>query len=345
MFAVFSSEQYVLEPAEKNQMENKNILITGSSGYVGSHTVKFLSKKGWNVFGLDRVPSLPKLAPYLSDFVKCCISDEEKISAFIRKHHITSAIHCAALCLVAESVEKPALYFQNNVVFGKKLISALKSAGVENIVFSSTAATYGEPTRMPIPESHPQTPINPYGQSKLDFEKHLLSLSNPAFRVGIVRYFNVSGADFDGELGEHHDPETHLIPNAILALLKHKTFQVFGLDFNTRDGTCERDFIHALDLALAHELLIERLRKGHTGEVYNLGVGQGYTILEVLREIEKQTQQKIKVNHAVRRPGDPSKLVADPTLASTQLKWKPLFSDLQTIISSALKWHKSNNIK
>ncbi len=321
----------------------EKVLVTGSSGFVGSHTVKYLSKKNVSVYGLDQCDPPKALKKYLKSFLKADISDS-RVKEFVKENNLRDVIHCAALCLVAESVLKPELYMQNNVMKSKVLFENLVEAGVTHLVFSSTAATYGEPSLIPITEEHPQKPINPYGISKLQCELNLMKLFTAhRLKYGIVRYFNVAGSDPEGEIGESHDPETHLIPNAILALFRGQDLQIFGQDYPTRDGTCERDYIHVNDLANAHEGLLAYLKEGANSDVFNLGLGQGYTNLEVVRMIEHVANQKVPFVFGTRRPGDPARLVASFAKAKAKFNWQPIRSDLKTLIQDAYVWFKKNH--
>lgn len=321
---------------------DKMTLVTGSSGYVGSHTVKFLSGAGRSVVGLDLEPSPTSLKPYLKNFLQSDMADRPAVEAFCRKMGVTDVIHCAAKCLVGESVQFPELYQDYNVRRATAFVDAVQAAGVRRLVFSSTAAVYGEPTVVPIPENHAKKPINPYGESKLEFEGELLRRHESGkMTVGIVRYFNAAGADPEGTIGENHEIETHLIPNAILtALGKRESFDLYGGDYPTRDGTCERDYIHVWDLANAHLKLLDLLDATHGGGIFNLGTGKGYTVKEVLDEIDRQAGTKLKREMRARRPGDPAVLVADPSKANRELRWTPAFSDLPTIVRTALAWHR-----
>ncbi|HLG18254.1 MAG TPA: UDP-glucose 4-epimerase GalE [Bdellovibrionota bacterium] len=319
-------------------------LITGSSGYVGSHFVKFFAQAGRRVVGLDLVPPPSLLTPYLASHAVADMADERAVERLCGSNRVTAVIHCAAKCLVGESVERPDLYMDHNFARARKLAEAIERSGVGTFLFSSTAAVYGEPKSTPILDSHPRKPINPYGESKRRFEDHLIEREKTGgLHVGIFRYFNAAGADPGKELGESHDPETHLIPNAIRTALGLRTsFDLFGTDYPTRDGTCERDFIHVWDLADAHLRLVDRMKGGGAGGVYNLGTGRGFTVKEVLDEIDRQAKTKLSRRMRPRRPGDPAVLVADPSKAKKELGWTPKFSDLSTIVSSALSWHRSS---
>ncbi|MFH1262548.1 MAG: UDP-glucose 4-epimerase GalE [Pseudomonadota bacterium] len=318
---------------------SESVLITGSSGYIGSHFAKYFVKCGWRVLGLDRVLPPARVTKYLSANLHADISEEERVREFCTKENVTSVVHCAARALVGESMTDPEGYHDNNVVRGKKLADALQKCGVKAFLFSSTAAVYGEPIHTPIREDHPKKPINPYGASKFEFENDLLQRKGLA--VGIFRYFNAAGADPENELGEVHDPETHLIPNAIRAGLGLiPAFELFGTDYKTRDGTCERDFIHVWDLAVAHELLLRTLLSTGGARIFNLGTSHGFTVKEVLDEVDAQLGHPVERRLLPRREGDPMVLIADPRKAMEELPWKPQHSDLRNIIRTAIDWHK-----
>jgi UDP-glucose-4-epimerase GalE len=280
------------------------------------------------------------VSKYLRGNLHADISEQERVTEFCRAHQVVAVVHCAARCLVGESVRDPGGYHDNNVVRGGKFADAVTKAGIRAFLFSSTAAVYGEPVHTPIQEDHPKKPINPYGATKLEFENDLLRRKGLA--VGIFRYFNAAGADPDAELGEEHDPETHLIPNAIgTALGTRPTFELYGTDYPTRDGTCDRDYIHVWDLAAAHETLLRVLLSTGGARIYNLGTGRGFTVKEVLDEIDRQTGGTLSRTLSPRRDGDPSVLVADSRKAMEELSWKPTHSDLPAIIRTALRWHRS----
>ena len=323
-------------------MDSK-ILITGTHGFIGSHFAKYFNQLGFTVYGLDRNPPLPEVTPYLYRNCEADLADTGCVSAFVRKHELRYVLHCAALCLVGESVQKPDLYFDNNVRRSEIFLQdALLANGVKGIVFSSTAATFGEPSTPTIDETHPQRPINPYGESKLAYERTLLRAeSEKKILVGILRYFNAAGADPDGEMGENHDPETHLIPNACNAALGHRgALEIFGDDYPTRDGTCERDYVHVFDLADAHARLLRKIQTEGTGGAYNLGLGRGYTIREVLQTVERVTGLPVPHRTSARRPGDPAILVANPKKAMRELGWAPRHSDLENLVRTAFSWQR-----
>ena len=317
------------------------ILITGGAGYIGSVTTELLRARGEQVVVLDNLSRGYRDAVTSEiPFYEGNVGDRDLVARITREHDIDACIHFAAFAYVGESVTEPALYYENNVAQGINLLSALVKAGVRRFVFSSTCATYGEPQQIPIDETHPQLPANPYGWSKL-FVERILADYDRAYDLRFValRYFNASGASPDR--GERHEPETHLIPLVLKAAQKkldHVT--VFGDDYPTEDGTCVRDYIHVSDLGDAHALALDYLRNGGPSTAINLGNGQGYSVLEVINAARDVTQREIPIEIEGRRAGDPSHLVADSSKARSVLGWKPQHADLATIISSAWDWHE-----
>jgi UDP-glucose 4-epimerase len=316
------------------------ILITGGAGYIGSVTTELLRARGEQVIVLDNLSRgyRDAVAPEIP-FYEGNVGDRELVARIAGEHDIDACVHFAAFAYVGESVTDPALYYENNVAQGINLLSALVNAGVRKFVFSSTCATYGEPQQIPIDETHPQLPANPYGWSKL-FVERILADYDRAYDLKFValRYFNASGAS--PARGERHDPETHLIPLVLKAAQKeidHVT--VFGNDYPTQDGTCVRDYIHVSDLADAHALALDYLRKGGSSTAINLGNGQGYSVLEVIQTSRDVTSQEIPIEIEGRRAGDPSHLVADSSKAQSVLGWQPQHADLATIIRTAWEWH------
>jgi UDP-glucose 4-epimerase len=319
------------------------ILVTGGAGYIGSVTVELLREKGAAVVVLDNLSRGHRGA--VSDdvrFYKGSIDDRALIERLVDHHKIDSCIHFAAFAYVGESVAQPALYFENNVRQGIALMDSLRDAGVRKIVFSSSCATYGEPQRIPISESHPQWPANPYGWSKLFMERILDAYDRAyAFRFVSLRYFNAAGAS--ARHGEDHDPETHLIPRVLAAArgtIPH--ISVFGSDYPTPDGTAIRDYIHVVDLGKAHILSLDHLDRGGCSEFINLGTGRGYSVLEVIDTARTLTGLPIEVRSEPRRPGDPSRLVADSKKAREVLGWDPIYPDLAPIIGTAWEWLSAN---
>ncbi|HUE82059.1 MAG TPA: UDP-glucose 4-epimerase GalE [Pyrinomonadaceae bacterium] len=316
------------------------VLVTGGAGYIGSVTAELLHERGQEVVVLDNL-SRGRRAAVSPDFrfYQGNIGDRELVTRIVKEHRIESCVHFAALAYVGESVTQPALYFENNVEQGIRLLGALIAAGASRLVFSSTCATYGEPQKMPLREDHPQSPTNPYGWSKLFMERIMFDYDR-AYNLKFValRYFNAAGAT--ARLGEDHGPETHLIPLVLKAAqgeLPH--VNVFGDDYPTPDGTCVRDYIHVSDLAEAHVLALDHLRSGGGSDAINLGNGHGYSVLEVIEAARQVTNKEIKVIVEGRRAGDPSHLVADASRAHEVLGWQPRQPDLTTIIGSAWEWH------
>lgn len=319
----------------------KTILVTGGAGYIGSHACKALSKAGYTPLVLDNLSS------GRADFVKWgqLVHGELEDESFLRKvfseRTIEGVMHFASLINVGESVKKPLLYYDKNIVPAIRLLQMMREFDVRKMIFSSTCAVYGIPETIPMHENLPQSPVNPYGKTKWTIE-NLLQDMVAAGEMSVVslRYFNACGADLDGEIGEDHSPETHLIPLAIRAAFDPDyTLKVFGSDYPTKDGTCVRDYVHVSDLAQAHVLALKSLKSRAHLDVYNLGSAHGYSIYEILREIEAVSGRKVKYTLEGRREGDPAVLVADSLKIKTQLGWEPKHSDLHTIIQSAIRWH------
>jgi UDP-glucose 4-epimerase len=324
------------------------ILVTGGAGYIGSHTVKTLEEKGYQVIILDN------LVYGHQDLVKNClraklivgdIKNRTLLDRLFNQYSIDAVVHFAAYAYVGESMVKPAKYYDNNVVGTLTLLDSMLAASVKKLVFSSTCATYGIPQQIPVPENHPQNPINPYGSSKLMVEKILADYS-AAYDLKSVcfRYFNAAGAEPTGLLGEDHEPETHLIPLILLtALGQREAISVFGTDYPTPDGTCIRDYIHVLDLAKAHVLGLEYLLAGGESETFNLGNGNGFSVKETIEAAKQVTGQTISVKYCDRRPGDPPILVGSSAKARKILGWQPQYSDLKQIIAHAWQWHQKRH--
>jgi len=322
-----------------------SILVSGGAGYIGSHTVKALIGLGFNVIVLDSlVTGHRKAVSSEAIFYMGDIDDSELIERIVKEHQVEAVIHFAARSLVGESMVKPDLYFHENTAKTINFVSSLLQNGVNKIVFSSTAATYGIPEEIPIPEHSPTKPINPYGESKLMIEKALYWLEQAyGLKWNSLRYFNAAGASLDGSIGEDHNPETHLIPLILkTALGQRDAISIFGTDYNTPDGTCIRDYIHVLDLAEAHIRALEALDNGVESGVYNVGTGKGYSVREVIKMAKKVTGLDIPVIEGPRRVGDPDVLVAKVDKIEKMMGWKARYSDLETIISTAWKWHKNN---
>lgn len=316
-----------------------SILITGGAGYIGSVTTELLCARGEPVVVLDNLSRGHRdaVAPEVP-FYEGNAGDRELVTRIVHEHGIDECIHFAAFAYVGESVNKPALYYENNVEQGIRLLGALVTSGVRRFVFSSTCATYGEPQRIPISENQPQLPTNPYGWSKLFLERIMSDYDRSYnFRFVALRYFNAAGATT--ERGERHAPETHLIPLVLKAARgKSKHVTVFGNDYPTKDGTCVRDYIHVSDLAEAHALSLDYLRAGNPSTAINLGNGQGYSVLEVIEAARIVTGRDIRIDMKGRRAGDPSHLVADAAKARSVLGWEPRYADLTSMIRSAWEW-------
>ena len=317
------------------------VLIVGGAGYIGSHTAKLIARSGQRPVVFDNLVYGHESAVKWGPLVKGDLADPALVDRVLKEHAITSVIHFAAYAYVGESVTNPRKYFRNNVVNTLNLLDAMVDNGVRDIVFSSTCASYGEPTKVPIAEDHPQNPVNPYGESKLTVEK-ILHWYQGAYglRFAALRYFNAAGADPDGEIGEDHDPETHLIPLAIEAALgRGRELSIFGTDYPTPDGTAIRDYIHVLDLAEAHILALAQLGKGSEALRLNLGTGQGHSVREVISAVERVTKLKVPAREVGRRAGDPPALVADARKAAEVLGWRPMYASLETIVEHAFRWH------
>lgn len=321
-------------------MSKMTVLVTGGAGYIGSHTAKRLAEAGHRVVVYDNLSRGHRHAVRWGPLVEGELTDREKLRHTLIREQIDVVIHFAALAYVGESMLAPEAYFQNNVAGTVCLLEAMRRCQVSKIVFSSTCATYGEPLRLPLDETHPQLPINPYGESKLMVEKILWWMGERTALDWIaLRYFNAAGADPNGELGEEHDPETHLIPCALRAALGGERLQVFGDDYPTPDGSAVRDYIHVSDLAQAHLLALDALCLGSIRrQAFNLGTGAGTSVREVIAAVEHVTGQPVPHDIQPRRPGDPPVLVADPALAMAHLGWQPRYSDLATICRTAGDW-------
>ena len=317
-----------------------SILIVGGAGYIGSQTAKAVAKAGLEPVIFDNLVYGHRWAARWGPLVEGDIADRALVDRVLQEHRVTAVIHFAAYAYVGESVKHPRKYFQNNVTGTLALLDAMVDHGVRDIVFSSTCATYGEPIRVPMGEDHPQKPINPYGESKLAVER-ILHWYQGAYdlRYAALRYFNAAGADPDGEIGEDHDPETHLIPLAIGAALgRGPELQIFGTDYPTPDGTAIRDYIHVADLAEAHLLALGRLERGDQALALNLGTGKGHSVREVVTSVEKISGRKVPRVEVARRAGDPPALVADATYATRILGWRPKYQELDTIVAHAFQW-------
>jgi UDP-arabinose 4-epimerase len=316
------------------------ILVTGGAGYVGSHACKVLARAGYRPVVFDNLSRGRREAVRWGPLVEGDLADEARLTAALGEHRVSAVMHFAAYAYVGESVAEPALYYRNNLGGTLSLLEAMRHAGVGEIVFSSTCATYGTPDAVPIREDSPQRPVNPYGETKLAIERALHWYGEAyGIRSAALRYFNAAGADPDGEIGECHEPETHLVPLVLQAALgRRPQIDIYGTDYPTPDGTAIRDYVHVQDLAVAHLCALERLRGGGGNIAVNLGTGHGRSVREVIAAAEAATGRKVPAQAAPRRPGDPPALVADPSLAAEILGWRPQHSDLDTIIRTAFAW-------
>ncbi|MAA75693.1 MAG: UDP-glucose 4-epimerase GalE [Salinisphaeraceae bacterium] len=322
-------------------MSKQAVLVVGGAGFIGSHMCTLLDAAGYAVIVLDSLVSSRHRAAIPGVFVEGDMADSALVERICRQHRIDAALHFAAFIEVGESVRDPAKYFENNVIKTLKLVEALRAASVDKFIFSSTASVYGLPGAEAIDESLPVKPINPYGMTKLSIEQALASYEQAyGFRSVRLRYFNAAGADPEGELGECHDPETHLIPLILQAASGRRDhIKLFGDDYGTPDGSCIRDYVHVLDLCRAHLAALERLNAGLPGDVYNLGNGGGYSVLEVVEAAREVTGCEIEVRREARRPGDPDVLVADAGKARRDLGWTPEYG-LRDIIAHAWRWEQ-----
>jgi len=321
------------------------ILVTGGAGYIGSHTVRALVKAGHYVTVVDNLSKGHKGAVDAGAvFIKLDLGDKDALVRVFDADDFDAVIHFAGSIEVGLSMKDPGLFMQNNVMNGVNLLEAMRVNGCRNIIFSSTAAVYGEPKVVPIKEDAALAPTNYYGFTKLTFERVLEKYREFfGFNYVALRYFNASGADLNGEIGQDYNPDTHLIPRVLkTALGKYPFLQIFGTDYDTPDGTCVRDYIHVIDLVDAHIRALDFVMPGGASEVFNLGNGNGFSVREVIAAAEKATGKKIPVKESERRAGDPAVLVADSTRARKVLGWKPMYSDLETIVGTAWKWHSTH---
>jgi len=320
------------------------VLVTGGAGYIGSHTVRELSRRGYQVVVLDNLSKGHRASVAGVEFVEGDTADGGLLRSLFQEREVRAVVHFAASSQVGESVLDPAAYYRNNVLGGISLLDAMASARGPYLVFSSTAAVYGEPREVPIPEDHPAVPTNPYGATKLALEGAMRWYGEAyGMKYAALRYFNAAGADPAGDIGEDHVPESHLIPlvlKAAMGLLP--TLSVFGTNYPTPDGTCVRDYVHINDLAEAHVLALDALAAGAPSGAYNLGNGNGYSVLEVIKAAESVTGQRVPVEYGPRRSGDPATLVASSEKAKRDLGWRPSFADLAAIIGTAWEWHRKH---
>ena len=325
------------------------ILVTGGAGYIGSHMVKLLAREGHRVAVFDNLCTGHRDAVQDAEFVEGDLCNPADTAHAFAGRRIDAVLHFAASCYVGESMQNPAKYFANNVIGTLNLLEAMRAAEVPRLVFSSTCSTYGDPVELPMTEGHPQKPVNPYGMSKLIAERAMADFGRAyGLQTIALRYFNAAGCDPEGELGERHDPETHLIPLILREALRVRDggnpvdtqLQIFGTDFDTPDGTCIRDYVHVTDLCAAHLLAVHRLdgEKGSAFEAFNLGTGTGHSVKEVIETCRQVTGQDIRYRIAGRRVGDPARLVASSALARAELGWSPGFDGLNAIVETAWRW-------
>ncbi len=319
------------------------VLVVGGAGYIGSHTVRALEARGLTVVVLDNY-STGHPEAVSAPVVRASLADRQALADAFAEWKPRSVMHFAARCYVGESVTDPSTYYRENVINAWNLLEAMRDADCQELVFSSTCATYGVPVAIPLTEDNPQVPINPYGRTKLHMEHMMEDYSNAyGLRYAALRYFNAAGASPAGDLGEHHDPETHLIPLVLqVALGQRDEIAVFGEDYPTPDGTCVRDYIHIVDLADAHLRALSRLQDGAQTLACNLGTGQGYSVREVIDAARRVTGHAIPERIAPRRPGDPPELVSGGTRAFDLLGWKPQHSELEDILTDAWRFHQSH---
>jgi len=318
------------------------VLVTGGAGYIGSHACKALARAGYRPVVFDNLSRGHRAAVRWGPLVEGDLTERAKLSEAFHQHRVSAVMHFAAYAYVGESVTDPAMYYANNLGGSLSLLDAMREAGVDKIVFSSTCATYGTPAGVPIRETMPQLPVNPYGETKLAIERALHWYGEAyGLRWASLRYFNAAGADPEGEIGERHEPETHLVPLVLQAALRERPqIDIYGTDYPTPDGTAIRDYIHVQDLADAHLSALEHLGAEGRSVALNLGTGRGHSVREVIRAAEAITGKSIRYRETARRPGDPPALIADPGLASEVLGWRACLSDLGTIVRTALAWHE-----
>ena len=321
------------------------VLVVGGAGYIGSHMVKMLLGAGHEVITLDNLSSGHRDAVLGGSFVEGDLADTQGLHQVFEQYQPEAVMHFASYIQVGESVRKPDIYYRNNVTNTLNLLDVMLQFNVKKFIFSSTAAVFGEPDYVPIDEAHPNRPLNPYGRSKWMIEQ-VLADYDKAFdlRSVCLRYFNAAGADPEGQLGERHDPETHLIPLILQAASgRRENIQVFGRDYDTPDGTCIRDYIHIVDLCSAHLAALEYLSKGGSSDRFNLGNGSGFSVQEVIDAVQKVSGKQVTVINGPRREGDPARLVADAKRARSILAWQPTYTALDTIVSHAWQWERKQS--
>jgi UDP-glucose 4-epimerase len=319
------------------------ILVTGGAGYIGSHVIKELLLQGHQPIVYDNLQTGHRKAVKGAPLIEGDLADKEKVRETLNAYPIDTVMHFAADCLVGESVKDPVKYFNNNVRKSLQLLELLDENNIKKFVFSSSAAVYGEPEEIPITEKHPCIPTNPYGETKWIFEKVLEAFENfGKMKYVALRYFNAAGADPECELGEDHSPETHLVPLVLKAALNGDFVPIYGVDYDTPDGTCIRDYIHINDIAHAHILALNKLEHDGDSGIYNLGNGNGYSVKEVIETARKVTGMKVIAIESPRRSGDPSRLVASSEKIRKELGWVPKYPELETIVETAWNWHRTH---
>lgn len=329
----------------KKNNSSKKILITGGAGYIGSIVNKELNKKGYKTIVLDNLVYGHKDFVKWGEFIEGDLRDINLLDEIIKNDKIAAIMHFAAFAYVGESIKDPHRYYKNNVINTLRLLDIMLKHKVKHLIFSSSCAIYGNPIRIPIDENHPKKPINPYGWSKFIIEQILKDYENAYdLKYNTLRYFNAAGADPEVEIGEDHNPETHLIPNIMLALLgRKKNVEIYGNDYPTADGTCIRDFVHVVDLATAHILALEKLISENKSNFYNLGNEIGYSIMEVIKTIEKVTRKKVNYKISPRRAGDPHVLISNSEKIKKELEWKPQYQKLEVLVETAWNWHRKRH--
>ena len=324
----------------------KNVLVTGGAGYIGSHACKMLARAGYIPIVFDNLVNGHRWAVKWGPLEEGDIADRKRLDTVVKKYKPKTIMHFAAEAYVEESIKNPGKYYRNNVAGTLVLLETMRDNLIKNIILSSSCATYGIPEQIPIPEEHPQNPINPYGFSKFMCEQMIKDFSKAHdMQFVILRYFNAAGADPETEIGETHEPETHLIPLVLdVAIKKQKYIKIFGTDYDTHDGTCIRDYIHVSDLANAHLLALEYLRNGGKSDIFNLGNGSGFSVREVIKTVETVTGKNIKCIEQQRRKGDPPILIGSSKKAKEILGWEARYDKLENIINTAFEWHKKADL-
>ena len=322
------------------------VLVVGGAGYIGSQTAKELARSGFDTVGLDNLVTGHRDAFQTGPLEVGDMGDLAFVRDVFQRHRIDAVMHFAAYAYVGESVVEPEKYYRNNVAATLTLLRAMREAGCGRLIFSSTCATYGEPETIPLTEDHPQRPVSPYGRTKWMVEQVIADYGRAYGLASVIfRYFNAAGADPEGDIGERHEPETHLIPLVLEAITTGKPLQILGDDYPTPDGTCVRDYIHVVDIARAHVLGLDRLLAGGASAIYNLGNGNGYSVREVIETAERVTGRPVPRVLAPRRPGDPAVLVGSCQRAFDELGWRPAFAQLEQVIETAWRWHRARSVR